>query len=109
MTHEFSAVPLEWLVEDDFVILEWLAERDIVTTPKILAYELDIGYSQLRKRLSILERHNLLKHPGPEEVPDEVSAQGVYGITELGRRIASGDVTITEMRELSREGAFDEE
>ena len=107
MTTKSPVVPLDWIVEDDFVILEWLAARDIVTTPKLLAFELDIGYSQLRKRLSILEQHNVLKHPDPDDVPKDVSVQGVYEITELGKKVAAGDLTISELRALESDGAFD--
>lgn len=100
-------VPLDWLVEDDFAILQWLAERDIVTTPKVLAYELDIGYSQIRKRLQVLEERNLVRRPEEPEVPNGVSASGVYMVTKLGKRIASGELTINEMRELAEQGAFE--
>lgn len=106
MAYESPIVPLDWLVEDDFAILQWLGERDIVTTPKVLAYELDIGYSQIRKRLHELENRNLIRHPSQTEVPNGVSATGVYLITELGKRIASGELTINEMRELAQDGAF---
>lgn len=106
MSYESTIVPLDWLVEDDFAILQWLAERDIVTTPKVLAYELDIGYSQIRKRLHELENRNLVRRPVDREVPNGVSATGVYMITDLGKQIASGELTINEMRELAEEGAF---
>jgi DNA-binding HxlR family transcriptional regulator len=102
-------VPLSWITEEDFVILNWLAERDIVTTPKVLAFETDIPHETIKHRLRALESHNLLQHPPEEHVPSGVKATGVYGITDLGKRVASGDMTIQEMRELEKEGAFEEE
>lgn len=108
MTYKIdSLVPLSWIQEDDFVILQWLAERDIVTTPKVLAFELDIQYPQLKKRLGVLRDHNLIEHPPPGQVPDGVKATGVYQITDLGKEIAAGQLTIQEMREMEQEGVFD--
>lgn len=102
-------VPLSWISSEDFDILAWLAERDLVTTPKVLAFELDIPYEKIKNRLRVLESHNLLEHPPEDSVPEGVKSTGVYQITELGRRLASGDITIQEMRELEDEGAFNTE
>ena len=86
------------MVPDDETILEFLAEHQIPTTAQIMAFELDVKHGQLKNRLRTLREHGMVKHP--DDIPEGLSARGVYEISALGRRFLEGDITLNELREL---------
>lgn len=83
--------------DDDEVILETFHQCGMVMTPKLLAFETDINYETIRKRIRLLEEHGFVK--APDEAPGDLSSRGVYEITDLGVRYIEGDVTIAELRD----------
>lgn len=93
-----------WLpTDDDESILAIMTTANIVITPKVLAFETDIKYSRIRHRLRELTEHGYIERP--PEAPDDVSRNGVYQITDLGRQYHSGDITINELRNRSEQTA----
>ena len=85
----------DWMSLKDGLILEFLAEYDLELPPKPLFRNLNrhghqIGYSTVRKRLGILEKHGLIR---------EVSNGSYYEITETGRRYLEGQISPSELNE----------
>lgn len=105
---EHSLVPLNWMTDCDYQILEFLDRPGLVATTKVIVLNLtseDCSEPTLKKRVPTLRDRNLIEHP--ETVPEGVSKKGVYQITELGRRVVSGQISLSELHELEEEGAFD--
>lgn len=102
-------MPLNWLTDCDYQILEFLNRPGLVATSKVIVLNVvsdDCTVPTLRKRIPLLRDRNLIEHP--ETVPKEVSKTGVYQISDLGRRIVNGEISLGELRELEEEGAFGE-
>ncbi|RBI60832.1 hypothetical protein DMJ13_17330 [halophilic archaeon] len=80
---------------NDDSILEFLHEKDIALPPAPLHYNLqkagyDIGYSTVRRRLRVLESHELVKKENEEK--------GYYGISSKGEKYLSGDLTVADLK-----------
>lgn len=96
------------MTDCDYQILEFLNQPGLVATSKVIVLNVqseDCSVPTLRKRIPTLRDRNLIEHP--EAVPNGVSKTGVYQITDLGRRIVDGDLSLNELRELEDEGVFD--
>lgn len=86
----------KWMVDDDETILKFMSEHTAPTTAQILAFQLDMSYPQIKKRIGILRKHGMIEQP--EEIPKGLSARGVYVITEFGRQYLTGEITLKDFR-----------
>lgn len=96
------------MTDCDYQVLEFLNQPGLTATSKVIVINVasdDCRAPTLRKRIPVLRDRNLIEHP--ESVPEGFSKSGVYRITDLGRRIASGELSLNEIRELEEDGAFD--
>lgn len=85
-----------WMSLNDLLILEFLHETDISLPPRPLYYNLnrrghDIGYSTVRKRVKILESHDLL------DLEDE--DRGYYAVSEKGERYLAGELDADDLED----------
>lgn len=85
-----------WMSLNDLLILEFLQEHDLSLPPRPLYYNLnrrshDIGYSTVRKRVKILESHNLL------EIEDE--DRGYYAVSDKGQAYLNGELDVDDLEE----------
>lgn len=94
------------ITEDDFRILEFIASRDMIADPKIVESNLDIGHARVKNRMQSMLKRGFLKRP--DEVPEGLSAKGLYEVTKLGEAYARGDMTVAELREIVKKHDVDE-
>ncbi len=90
----------EWVSDGEYTVLEFLVAHDIAITPKTVAFELDLPYNSVKQHLRGLHEAGFVATP--DDVPEGLTNTGVYRITDAGRRYVEGDITIEELRNLSK-------
>lgn len=88
------------LKQDDYDILEFLWNRNenLIADPKTIAVNTGIGHDRVNNRIRVLLENGLLQREKVEI--DGLSSKGLYRTTDVGNAFASGDMTISELREL---------
>ncbi|MFA9417626.1 MarR family transcriptional regulator [Natrinema sp. HArc-T2] len=78
---------VEWMTQADERVLEFLHEKDIVSSPSVIAANIDYTGEYISRRCNKLENAGLLQR---------VDATN-YRITELGERYLIGEVDPDEL------------
>nr|WP_167603407.1 helix-turn-helix domain-containing protein [Halorubrum sodomense] len=73
---------VSWLSPVDYEVLEFFESHDIVTSPKVLAANIDYDRQYVSKRCQTLLSSGLLEQP----------EDGLYRLSDLGRDFLAGDV-----------------
>lgn len=85
---------VDWMTQSDERILEFLSEKDIVSSPSVIAANLEYNSNYISRRCRKLTQAGLIQR---------VDATN-YQVTTLGERFLSGDLTQNEVNDL--EGAL---
>lgn len=70
----------------------------MAATPKIVAWHIGEEKQDVNNRFTALTDKGLIE-PAPDPETGE-KFQGVYVLTDLGRRLTTDDLTVAELREL---------
>ena len=92
--HPFFMRPVvSWMTKSDIPILELLAESGLELPPAAIAHNIEgISYSTIKRRLSILEKENMIIKTKEK--------QGYYGISERGQRYLEGELEREDLERL---------
>lgn len=80
---------VSWMTRADDRILEFYDETSISAPPAVVAYNIDMSETHIKRRILTLRDHGLLTKVSQEK--------GYYQITQLGKQYLSGRVTAEEL------------
>lgn len=83
---------VDWMTRSDDAILEFLLNdpvHEIAAAPVTIAANVEFSRSTVHRRLRVLYEHGLVEYYN--------ESQGVYRLTDLGRRYLSGEATHDEL------------
>jgi len=84
---------VSWLSPVDYEVLGFFESHDIVTSPKVLAANIDYDRQYVSKRCQKLLSNGLLEQP----------EAGLYQLSELGRGFLAGEVDVEVIEDANGE------
>jgi len=80
---------VSWMTRADDRILEFYNETSISAPPTVVAYNIDMSETHIKRRISTLRDHGLLTKVNQEK--------GYYRIAQLGEQYLSGEAERAEL------------